>query len=85
MVPMTTIKLKYENEHNWENSTKSKCKIFLINDQNIMFGYPPLWKNSKIEKSQSINIDECLEFFIEPFLLREYNSFSQNSESSLEQ
>ena len=40
------------NEDNWENSTKSKYVIFLMNDQNIMFGYPLLRKNSKIEKSQ---------------------------------
>ena len=30
---------------------------FLMNDQNIMFGYtPPM---GKIEKCQSINFDEC--------------------------
>ena len=33
---------------------------FFMNDQNIMFGYtPPMEKNSKIEKYQSINFDEC--------------------------
>ena len=30
-----------------------------MNDQNIMFGYPPPMKNSKIEKYQSVNYDEC--------------------------
>ena len=57
-----------------------------MNDQNIIFGYPPLLKTRKIEKCQSINFDECLNhFFIELGLLKEYHLFSQNTESSLEQ
>ena len=46
----------------WENSTKSKYVNILINDQNIMLGYPPpLLKTQEIERFQSINSDECLE------------------------
>ena len=59
--------------------------MFLMNDQNIMFGYTPLWKNSKNRKFQSINSDECPNFFLDILsLLKEYNIFSQNTESSLE-
>ena len=32
---------------------------FLMNDQNIMFGYTPHGKTRKIEKCQSIHYDEC--------------------------
>ena len=39
----------------WENSTKSKYVEILMNNQNIMFGYtPPMEKNRKIEKYQTI-------------------------------
>ena len=58
-----------------------------MNDQNNIFGYNrPYLKTRNIEKFQLINFDECLEQFImHPFLLREYNLFGQNTESSLEQ
>ena len=40
-------------------------------DQNIMFGYtPPMEKNRKIEKCQSINFYECPFFYIGLFLLK---------------
>ena len=35
---------------------------FLMNDQNIMFGYPPYKKTQNIEKGKSINFDECLKY-----------------------
>ena len=59
-----------------------------MNDQNIMFGYtspPPYGKTRKLEKYRSINFDECPIFLIETFLIKEYNLFSQNTESSHEQ
>ena len=30
-----------------------------MNDQNIIFGYPPPIKKSKYRKGKSINFDEC--------------------------
>ena len=72
-----------KNEDNWENSTNRNMR-FLMNDQNIMFGYTPLIKNPKIEKGQSIDFDGCY-FFTYPFLLMLYNLFSPNNEISLEQ
>ena len=59
-------------------------RLFLMNDQNNMFGYTPPIKNLKIEKLQSIYFYEYF-FIICHFLFREYNLFSQNTESSLEQ
>ena len=59
-----------------------------MNDQNIIFDYPPpppYKKTRNIEKGKNNNFDECSIFFIGPFLLREYNLFSQNTEISLEQ
>ena len=57
-----------------------------MNDQNILFGYTPLWKMSKNQKYQSNNFDKCPKYFIiDPFLLKEYNLFIQNTESYLEQ
>ena len=73
------------NEDNWENSTNRNMRFFM-NDQDIMFGYPPpMEKSKKSKKCQSINFDECLIFLIDPFLLRGYNLFSQNTDSSIEQ
>ena len=55
-----------------------------MNDQNIMFGDPPLW--NFFEKSKNVNELNLMNvFLIDPFLLREYNLFTQNTESSLEQ
>ena len=57
---------------------------FFINDQKLMFGYTPIWKNSKIiNKSILMNVQSI--FSIHPFLLKEYNLFSQNTEISLEE
>ena len=42
-----------------EKSQQIEIWDFFMSDQNIMFSYTPLWKNSKIEKSQTINSDEC--------------------------
>ena len=70
----------------WENSTKSKFLKFLMNNQNIMLGYPPpmekLEKSKDVKQPILINVDL---FLIDPFLLREYHSFSQKTEISLEQ
>ena len=56
-----------------------------MNDKNIMFGYPPM---EKFEKSKNVNqliLMDVYFFWIDPFLPREYNLFSQNTEISLEQ
>ena len=42
-------------------------------------------KLQKIERCQTINFDECPKRIIDPFLLKEYTLFSQNTESSLEE
>ena len=52
------------NKDNWE-SFKNRNMGFFINDQNIMLGYTPLCKNSKTEKYQSINFDECPKYFFD--------------------
>ena len=36
-----------------------------MNDQNIIFGYPPLLKTLNIKKGRSINFDECLKYFFD--------------------
>ena len=69
-----------------ERAQQVEIRVFLVNDQNIMLGYPPAMENSK-DRQMSINyfwliIEEKL---IDPFLLKEYNLFSQNNESSFEQ
>ena len=58
-----------------------------MNDPNVIFGYTlPYGKPQKLEKCHSINFDEfSKQFLIEPFLLKEYNLFIQNTECSLEQ
>ena len=56
-----------------------------MNDPNIMFGYTPLWKDRKIENVKKFILMNVQNIFIDPFLLKEYNLFSQNTESSLEQ
>ena len=35
-----------------------------MNDQTIMFGYPPHGKIRKIEECQSNNFEECLKCFL---------------------
>ena len=57
-----------------------------MNDQNILFGYTlPM---EKIEKPKNVKqlilMDVRFNCFIHPFLLKEYNSFSKNTESSLQ-
>ena len=47
MVPMSTINRKYEKWGQLRKLNKSKCEIFFMNDQNIMFGYTPLKKLEK--------------------------------------
>ena len=57
-----------------------------MNDQNIVFCYTPYVKTRKIVKYKSIHFDECSKYFLMiPVLLKEYNLFSQNTESSLDQ
>ena len=56
-----------------------------MNDQNIMFGYPPPME--KLEKSKIVNqliLINVQKYLIDPFLIKEYNLSSQNTESSLE-
>ena len=51
-LPMVQISTKNENiinEDNWESSTNRDMRFFM-NDQNVMFGSTPLWKNSKKQK-----------------------------------
>ena len=63
----------------WENSTKSKYVKILINNQNIMLGYPfPMEKTQKIENvKQLILMNVENDFFIDPFLPSKYHLFSQ--------
>ena len=57
-----------------------------MNNQDIMFGYTSLHKNSKNRKMLINYFDEYPKIFlIDSFLIKEYNLFSQNTESSLEQ
>ena len=52
MVPMSTINRKYEKRGYMRKLDKSKYEIFLMNDQNIIFGYTLPIKNSKNRKRQ---------------------------------
>ena len=65
---------------------KSKYGIF-INDQNIIFCYPPppIKKLKISEKVDQLILMNVLNIIIDPFLLRKYNMFRQNTKSSLEQ
>ena len=59
MVQISTKNKNMINEDKWESSTNQNMGFF-INDQNIMFGYTPLYPPyGKIEKCQSINFDKC--------------------------
>ena len=61
-------------------------RFFLMNDQNIMFGYtPPMEKLEKPEIFNPLILMNIQFFLIYPSLLKEYNLFNQNTESSLEQ
>ena len=55
-----------------------------MNDQLFLVRFP-YEKDHKVEKCQTFNFDECSIFLMHPFLIKEYNLFSQNTESSLEQ
>ena len=72
-----------------EKAQKSEILYLLINFQNIMFGYtPPLYgKSRKIEKMSTNQFWWVLRiiYLIDPFILKEYNLCSQNTENSLEQ
>ena len=71
------------NEDKWEIWKKM---IFLINDQFVFLFDPPYEKDQKVEKCLTFNFDECSIFLlILPVLLKEYNLFSPNNESYLEQ
>ena len=52
---------------------------FLMNDQNIMFGYTPTKEKLENRIYISIHFDEYLKilFLINPVLLKEYNLFIQ--------
>ena len=50
---MSTKNENMRNEHNWDNSKNSKYKIFLMNNQDIMFGLSlPYEKSRKIENDK---------------------------------
>ena len=70
-----------------EKAQKIKIYDFLMNDQNIMFGYTPPIENLKKSKNVNqlilMNVQNIV--FDIPVLLKEYNLFSQNNESSLEE
>ena len=68
-----------------EKTQQNRNVIFFMNDQNIMFGYPPLWKTRKIENVNQLILMNVKYFLIDPVLLKECNLFSQNTEISLEQ
>ena len=70
-----------------EKSQQIEIWDFLMNDPNIMFGY-----TSPMERLENLKVFNQLVlmnsqniFLIDLFLLKKYNSFSQNTESSLEQ
>ena len=55
-----------------------------MNNQNNNLVGAPYEKKKK--KCQTFNFDECSKWFsMDPFILNDYNLFSQNIESSLEQ
>ena len=65
---------------------KSKYEIFSMNNQNIMFGYiPPMEKLEKSKNFKQLILMNVQKQFIDPFLLKECNLFSQYTEISLEQ
>ena len=68
-----------------EISTNRKM-IFIFDERSKYYAWLyPLMKKIKIEKCQTFNFDECSKYFlIDPFLLKEYNLFSQDNESSLD-
>ena len=68
-----------------KNLTNRNMRFF-INNQNIFWLYPPIKKNQKSKKANQLilmNVENNL--LIDNFLLREYDLFSQTTESSLEQ
>ena len=74
------------NEDNWESSINQNMRFFDEWSKYYVWLFPP---TEKLEKSKNVNqlilmISEN-NFLIDPFLLKEYNLFSQNTESSLEQ
>ena len=64
----------------------NKSKNDFFNELSFFLVRPSLLKDQKVEICQNFNFDECSkQFFINPTILKEYNLFSQNTESSLEQ
>ena len=86
MVKMSTTKQIYDKWDYVKNSTKSKYVKILMNDQNIMFGLFPLWKNSKNRKISNNIFWWMLKIMIFdiPLLHREYYLFSQSTERYFE-
>ena len=70
----------------WEELTKIEiCDLFYELSKYYVWGIPPLWKKSKNRKMTNNKFWWMLIFLIDPFLHTEYDLFSQNSESSLEE
>ena len=74
------------NEDKWENSKNQNMRFF---DEWLLYHFclsPPYGNIRKIEKCQSINFDDCSKYIlVNPFPIKEYNLFTQNTERSLEQ
>ena len=83
-LPMVPMSKRWEMRTIWKTQ-QIEIWILFMNGQNNIFGYTPLLKNRKIKKGQSINFDGFYLFLYTPVLHREYNIFSPNTESSLEQ
>ena len=68
-----------------ENAQQMKNGKKLVNDQSILFGETPLRKKLKNQKMINKKNYECSKNIVGPFLLKELNFFSPNTESSIEQ
>ena len=57
-----------------------------MNNQNMSFGQtPPIKKIKKSKNTKQLILMNDQFILIDPFILKEYNLFSQNTEGSLEQ
>ena len=74
------------NKDNWESSTNRNMRFFDGWLEYYVWLYPPIEKLDKSKNSnQLILMNVQSNFVIDPFLLKEYNLFKQNTESTLEQ
>ena len=80
------IKRNYENEDNWKSSTNRNMRFFYEWSKYYVWLNPPYRKTWKIENINQLILTNVQNNVLDaPFLLKEYNLFSQNTESSLEQ